>query len=191
VGKGADFERQVCRMLSLWWTDDEDADVFWRNRTRATKQSPDAKHQLGDIMAMKAVGAPLIERINIETKNGYSKTRKGTRMRNIPWDLLDLIDGKLDGKKQILEFWTQCQRDAELSKRIPMLIFKRDFHEPVVVLESTVVLGLEEIRGKLNCPILGYTATLDDKQLTEMPLVFLRLETFLEQVDPKAIGMLK
>ena len=188
MSKGQDFERQVCRTLSLWWTDGEDADVFWRNRVRSTKQSPDAKHQLGDVTALKTVGAPLVERFSIEIKTGYSKTKKGTRTKNIPWDLLDLLDGKKDGKKTLLEFWAQCTKDAEISKRIPLLIFKRDFHQPVVCI-SRYVLGLiEDFVGEYNGPQLRYYPK---DSISIFNLCFFRLEDFLAYVSPDVIWRLK
>ena len=189
MSKGQDFERQVCRTLSLWWTDGEDADVFWRNRVRSTKQSPDAKHQLGDVTALKAVGAPLVERFSIEIKTGYSKTKKGTRTRNIPWDLLDLLDGKKDGKKTLLEFWKQCRKDAELSCKCPLLIFKRDFHEPVICLESSVLASVYDWIGPLNSDFLTYSR--DNGPDPDLFLVLYRLEDFLNEVTPDVIRRLK
>ena len=189
VSKGQDFERQVCRTLSLWWTDGEDADVFWRNRVRSTKQSPDAKHQLGDVTALKAIGAPLVERFSIEIKIGYSKTKKGTRTKNIPWDLLDLLDGKKDGKKTLLEFWAQCTKDSELSRKRPLLIFKRDFHEPVICLESDTMTTLQAWMGPLDSDYLNYRRAggLDP----DLFLFLYRLEDFLSEVTPDVIRRLK
>ena len=191
MGKGQDFERQVCRTLSLWWTDGEDADVFWRNRVRSTKESPDAKHQLGDVTALKAIGAPLVERFSIEIKTGYSKTKKGLRTRNIPWDLLDLLDGKKDGKKTLLEFWAQCMKDAELSSKRPLLIFKRDFHEPVICLESSMVALIEEWVGLLDSDSLIYSRDRSGRSEANLLLVLFRLEDFLNTVTPEVIRRLK
>ena len=189
MSKGQDFERQVCRTLSLWWTDGEDADVFWRNRVRSTKQSPDAKHQLGDVTALKAVGAPLVERFSIEIKTGYSKTKKGMRTRNIPWDLLDLLDGKKDGKKTLLEFWAQCTKDAELSCKRPMLIFKRDFHEPVICLENSIVSTIQAWSGPLDSASLSYRG--EEGPAPDIFLMLYRLEDFLNEVTPDVIRRLK
>ena len=29
--KGSEFEREMCKCLSLWWTDSKRDDVFWRS----------------------------------------------------------------------------------------------------------------------------------------------------------------
>jgi hypothetical protein len=187
-GKGQGFERQICRALSLWWTYGKDADVFWRNRTRSTKASPDAKHQCGDIVALKAIGAPLVERFNIEVKTGYSKTKNGKRTKNIPWDLLDVLDGKKDGRKTLLEFWSQCVEDAVLSKRHPMLIFKRDYHGPVVCLDSYVVSQFEECAGRMGTEDLRYRQM---NGVCSVVLIFFRLDDFLKWIDPKTIFILR
>ena len=158
--KGQNFERDIARYLSLWWTDGNDADVFWRNKVRKTSKTPEAERQMGDLTTTKTIGLPFIEMFNIELKSGYSKTRlknlqkrneeankkraeKGKdpialSVRNTPWDLLEIIDSKQkDENFVILQFWNQCKTDAELSCRIPLLIFKRDYHEEVVVINTS------------------------------------------------------
>ena len=92
MGKGESFEREMCRYLSLWWTEVKHSDVFWRSRVRATRKSPDAKHQLGDIKSDSPEGEGLMKVFSIELKTGYSVGKKGKTIKNVPWDLLDLID---------------------------------------------------------------------------------------------------
>ena len=150
--KGDSFERETCRALSLWWTDGERDDVLWRNRTRVTSKTPNAERQLGDVAATHTIALPFIEVFNVELKTGYSKTKKGTKHKIIPWDLLDLIDGK---GKVFLEFWHQTQSDAILSKRFPMLIFKRDYHTPVVVMRRTDMFVLDGYQGPVGCKNLS------------------------------------
>jgi len=135
MGKGDSFERECCRYLSLWWTNGEDDDVLWRNRVRRTSKTPNREQQMGDIISTHPVSIPLIETFNIEIKTGYSKTRAGKKVKNIPWDILDLIDStKPKGAKVFTDFWAQTISDSSLSSRIPMLIFKRDFHVPCVAM---------------------------------------------------------
>lgn len=146
MSKGDSFERDRSRALSLWWSDGERDDLFWRNRTRITSNTPNKERQLGDLTTVHTDGIPFIETFNVEFKIGYSKTKKGVRHRVIPWDLLDIIDGK---GKTFEEFWEQTRSDAILSKRIPMLIFKRDHHTPVVALRRSDIRILEGLNGAI------------------------------------------
>lgn len=147
--KGSNFERDVCRQLSLWWTKGENNDVFWRNPIRATRQVKKAEMQLGDIQATDECSQPLTSIILIECKAGYSikRTKKKTdttksKVRNVPWDLLDTIDGK-QGECVILKFWSQTVKEAKLANKAPVLIFKRDFHTPVIVIDNGLYYSLE------------------------------------------------
>jgi len=48
-----------------------------------------------------------------------------SKEREIPWDVLDIIDGK-EINCTFEKFWNQCSRDAELTNREPVLIFRRN-----------------------------------------------------------------
>jgi len=42
MAKGSSFEREICTILSKWWTNNERDDVFWRTAgsgARATTRS--------------------------------------------------------------------------------------------------------------------------------------------------------
>jgi hypothetical protein len=152
-------------------------DIFWRNRVKITSKTPHAEKQMGDITCTHSIGLPFIETFNLELKSGYARVtvnrakkmlaqrnaeraRKGkppalTAVSNSQWDLLDVIDSdKIDDNLAILKFWKQCDEDARLSQRIPLLIFKRDFHDPVVCIEyptfqkAGIVDKLGDIRSR-------------------------------------------
>ena len=188
MGKGEDFEREQCRFLSLWWTNGEDPDVFWRNRLRKTIMSPDGKHQCGDIMSTKAIGEPFIRVFNVECKSGHSKTKAGKRTKLIPWDLLDLIDyseglsqNKAEDKKFVLlDFWEQTETDAKLTNRLPMLTFKRDYHVPVVVIDRHTYNLLDVY--------LGLYKDVADRFLTlSKELYFFRQDQFFGWLTPEVV----
>lgn len=199
--KGQGFERDMCRMLSLWWSDQKQDDIFWRQRVKITSKTPHAERQLGDICAAHSNGLSFVEMFNVEMKTGYSKTtskqakkdndklnaeraKKGKEpvpmtVRNTPWDLLELIDSKkMDDNLDIIKFWNQCKSDAELSGRIPLLIFKRDFHLPVVCIEEIDFEGFSDLIGTPNVRKL-ILVDKDKKMLT-----FYRLEHFFGWLDP-------
>lgn len=188
MGKGESFERDMCRFLSLWWTEGKHNDVFWRSRVRATRRSPDAKHQLGDIKADSPEGEGLMKVFNIELKTGYSVGKKGKTVKNVPWDLLDLIDYRKGSedleKKQIIKFWRQTVTDAEISERIPLLIFSRDYHQPVVCISNRLMNTLENHQGRYNNRLFCYEENDCEK------LVFVRAETFFAWLNPETVKMM-
>jgi len=68
--KGAGFERDVARRLSLWWTDGEDAFVFARRSGSggAPRDKGGASSAAGDIFADKPEGKILMEHYAFELK---------------------------------------------------------------------------------------------------------------------------
>jgi len=86
--KGATFERDICRQLSLWWTDNVRDDIFWRTPQsggRATRREQKGKGtagNYGDIMAVDQIGIPLINFMTFELKYGYGLA-----------SAMDLVDG--------------------------------------------------------------------------------------------------
>ncbi len=198
MGKGASFEREICKYLSLWWTEGKYDDVFWRKRVRSTRKSIKAEFQLGDIKAERPEGEGLMKMFSIELKTGYSVGRKGKHVRNVPWDLLDIIDYRKGSegieKKTIIKFWRQCTRDAEIDNKYPLLIFKRDFHVPVVCIHESLMSIFEGYEGTYKDRYLvfhpdfftekHYQDNIDEK---DDWLVFLRAEQFFEWLDPGTI----
>jgi len=197
MGKGADFERGICRYLSLWWTDQKDPDVFWRNPVRITKRSL-GKYQLGDIKADKAIGEHFTEVFNVEFKRGYSKGRSGKKVKNVPWDLLDLIDYSDRSpdleKKQITIFWNQTLRDAEISKRIPLLIFRRDYHKEVICIKDEDLSHLEDYNSTYRGSHIIYRDDLGNlsffKNKKGFYLIFIRMEYFFNWLKPETVKLI-
>ena len=179
MSKGDSFERDRSRALSLWWSEGKRDDLFWRNRTRITSKTPNKERQLGDLTTVHTEGIPFIETFNVEFKIGYSKTKKGTRHRVIPWDLLDIIDGK---GKTFQEFWQQTTSDAFFSHRIPMLIFKRDHHSPVVAMYAKDIRKLEELNGT-NTKYPFLTVNIVDFQAVEL----YGFEAFFQWLRPDVV----
>jgi len=121
--KGSEFERQICKKLSLWWTDDKREDVFWRTagsgamaKTRS-KTGGAAFGQHGDIQAIDPLGQPLIDVCSIELKKGYNRST-----------IHDLLDAPPRSKQQEFEsFMEQSFIDAQNASSLHwMLISKRD-----------------------------------------------------------------
>lgn len=76
--KGSDFERELCKALSKWWTKGARDDVYWRSSgsgARATVRSRSGLSTFGgcgDITAIDPIGAPLTQVCTVELKRGYS-----------------------------------------------------------------------------------------------------------------------
>ena len=88
--KGSQFERTFAKKLSLWWTDNERDDVFWRSsnsggRATVRRQAGTTTFmQAGDIAAIDPIGLPLLEVITLELKRGYSKTTVAEAFDKLP-----------------------------------------------------------------------------------------------------------
>jgi hypothetical protein len=73
-GKGAQFEREVSRRLSLWLTCGERDDLFWRSAMsggRATvqfKKGITNRAQAGDLCAIDSAGEALLQHVVVECK---------------------------------------------------------------------------------------------------------------------------
>lgn len=78
MAKGGAYEREVCKLLSLWWSRGKADDLFWRSSNsggRATVRAKKGKRtagHAGDITATSPAGRKLIERITFEVKRGYN-----------------------------------------------------------------------------------------------------------------------
>jgi hypothetical protein len=196
--KGNNFEREVSRALSLWWTGGEEDDVFWRNRVRRTGKAYNAQMQEGDLIATKEIGVPFTEFFCVECKSGYSIKRSPTKKtkekkkqrktvektKNVPWDLLEVIDS--DKKKPvILSFWEQVDKAGELTHRMPILIFKRDFHTPVVVVGDCFHDAFFSY-DDLNLPPVPVHLTLAGC-VEDTVLTFYKMDDFLKMLPPDTV----
>lgn len=128
--KGSKFEREICKLLSEWWTKDTKTprdDVFWRSSSsgaRATIRSKRGKGtagQDGDICATDPIGNTLIKILTLELKRGYSAE-----------SVQDFLDSPLGAKpKKFEQFLQQTIRSYLNSGSFSWaLIFKRDRRDP-------------------------------------------------------------
>jgi hypothetical protein len=177
--KGSSFEREISRYLSKWWTNNERDDVFWRNRVKVTSKTPNAERQLGDITAFHTIGLPFVEMFNVELKIGYSHKSGG---KKIAWDLLDTIDSKIaDDNLLLVQFWKQCKFDAELSGRIPILIFRRDRHQPVACIDYNSFSKIRNYIGDLDAKNISFNYR------NEYSIRLYNMEDFFNWMAPETI----
>lgn len=127
--KGGQFERDIARTLSLWWTNGERDNVFWRSSMsggRATvraRKGQNTNYLAGDLTATDPIGAPLIESTVVELKRGYKR-----------WCILDLVDSKKPSSSVLASFLDQVEEELKQAKvKSFLLICKRDGREPIVL----------------------------------------------------------
>jgi hypothetical protein len=149
MAKGGNFEREIAKILSLWWTSGEREDVFYRSHasggrfTSRRKVGKDTALQGGDITASDPIGEPFVREFSIECKTGYSsgKTR---------WDILDFLDSK-QSKPILKQFWDQCIQDAYDSGRKPLLIFRRNGRSPCIAFQTRLLREFVELFDTPQC----------------------------------------
>lgn len=128
--KGSNFERQLCGKLSLWWSDGEDDDIFWRtagsgarSTSRSRKQGKKTFGQAGDIQATNPCGQPLIDLFTIEMKCGYKEAHPGNE-----------FDIPQRNKEQGLAAFVRQAADSAHQAATPywLIIHKRDRRQEIV-----------------------------------------------------------
>lgn len=185
ASKGSAFERELCKLLSKWWTGDARDDVFWRSSQSGGRATQRAKQGLrthgsyGDIAAVDPIGEPLLKVFTIELKRGNSH---GT-----PWDLLE---SKPDSKpckfEQCLQ---QAVRSAEQAGSVGwMLILRRDRRPAVACVDQR---ALKHIGGQ-HLPIAPRLVRFRvdvswPGSVRILRFVVLPLEDLLQSLSPDAV----
>lgn len=124
-GKGADFEREVSRKLSLWISAGNDPDIYWRSTAsgaRATRRGNNTlAHEAGDISASKPEGFPLLRRFYVECKF-YADLQLARFLVNKP--------------SKLGAFWTVARKQALCyQRRRVLLVAKQNLHPVLILME--------------------------------------------------------
>lgn len=190
-GKGGEYERELCKRLSLWWTHGARDDVFWRSSGSGARAKvrgragADTVGQHGDVACTDPIGWPLIDLFTIEIKRGYSEHTMQDVFDCMPKAAVQEY-GRFLG--QAMESYEQAGSYAWL------LITRRDRREPFVWLPRHVVGDLRGAGGFMNGRPRPYvTLNLDvrtDTGVQEADLVGLTLDDFLSGVTPEVITRL-
>lgn len=187
-GKGSGWERDLCRKLSLWWTQSLKLprdDVFWRTSNsggRATTRSKKGKrttNHYGDICAVDPIGQPLIDLLVIEAKRGYNRCT-----------IADLLDKSEGAAIQTYEGWfTKAQSDCQASGSLSwILIHKRDRREPLVFMPRVVSDYLNmRVDEELGWVIASFDVKLPDTEWEASPMLIdcVPFDVWSLEVDPK------
>jgi hypothetical protein len=150
--KGSQFEREICRELSLWVSDDTHEDVFWRSAMsggRSTVAAAKGKRlaaQAGDLSCIHPVGQNFASTFHVECKS---------------YKDLNLL-GLLSGRGHLVEFWDETCQQASVYNKSPLLIAKQNRFPAMACLDDrgARILGVIK-RALLIAP---------DRNLRIMPL---------------------
>lgn len=181
-GKGAGFERELCRTLSRWWSGDERDDIFWRTSQSGGRATTRARKgqltygQSADIAAVDPVGSALTNVVAIEAKCGYKTS--GT-----PFDWLG---GFGDIKKHTWTRWIQQAIDGKKQAGTAYwwLVVRQQNRKAVVIYPYAFHARFGIGRGLRYTPyiLLGGVEVCDYGRLAVTPL-----EEFLECLRPAEI----
>lgn len=129
--KGADYERGICKALSLWVSGGEREDLYWRSAMsggRATigqRAGKDLAHQAGDITATHPWGHVLTDHFFVECKR-YQDLNFGAFLTK--------------GKGPLAQFWSTAIVEAVKHDRVPMLIVRQDFGDTLMMVPCEAML---------------------------------------------------
>ena len=181
MAKGGEYEREICKLLSKWWTFGDRDDVFWRTSNsggRATvrkQQGKDTFGQTGDVQATDPIGQPLIDLCNIELKRGYSAD-----------NFQVLIDKPNKAALQTYEqFISQAKNDAiKGHSKHWMLIIKRNRKKSLVYIPTLFFKELKLIQPALKtiCPLFFLRFQAHDKKV--ISVYGSTLDQFLSKISP-------
>lgn len=181
MGKGSDFERKLCKIFSLWWTNNERDDVFWRTSQsggRATERQKKGKKtagSYGDMESKHTISKPFEKTFLVEFKKGYNKDIS----------TLILIDGRQ--KEPVLLKWWKKNEQIRLQCTRPysLLIFQRDHRHPCIMMTNELFSKLEMYCGKWEqSNIIQINFVKDSLNLTIIPFY-----PFLEWCDSESMKL--
>ena len=180
--KGGQFEREICKLLSDWWTDGKRDDVFWRSSQsggRATQRAKSGKRtygSYGDVAAVDPIGEPLMKFATIELKRGSS--------HGVPWDLIESAPSKA---VRVFEgALAQAKRSAMQAQSIGwMLIARRDRKRDIVYLDWRLYRRLGK---RFECSVtFNLFINQDDDFPVRYRFVAIRLKEWLQKITKRDI----
>lgn len=196
--KGNEYERQVARDLSVWWSGGLADDWFWRipgsggRATNRAKVKRSTTGQYGDIEATCGSAKKFLRLFTVEVKRGYSASHP-----------FDLIDRKLEGKgSAVQEFEGFCAQAivaaGHAGTPLWLVIHRRDQRRAIAAFPYDLLNRLKE-HGLTSAAELRWVDP--QVQLTcyirikgESPksttIVIMPLEEFLNALSPDDVKAL-
>jgi len=183
-GKGPSFERQISKLLSMWWSGGERDDIFWRSTTsgaRSTVRQRQGKSTFGqsaDITAQDPIGQPLLDFMILELKKGYTKA-----------SVADIIDKPARIKSREIEQWiVKVDQEAKENQTCGWgLIHRRPQREIMIYLPLRLIRLLTNAGGDLNKAVPRTLFTLSPERTSVGSVWGCQLLPFLQAVSPSHI----
>lgn len=154
--KGAQMERDICRIFSLWVSGGKQADCFWRTAMsggRATMFR--GVRQVGDLMAVSEEGVSLTARYFVECK--FVKE-------------LDMLSFIAREAGHLYTYWGETVDQARIHKKWPLLIARQNRFPPIVLFS----INDRHLRSQSPFPRVlvrdSYIVTLDELVKRKPPL---------------------
>lgn len=165
--KGAAWERQVCKDLSLWLSHGKRQDLLWRSAmsggrsTVALRAGNKLGSQAGDISSIDKLSHNFIEKFMIECK--------AYRTLN--------FEGFIKGRGHLINFWKIAKQEANKYGKLPMIIGKQNNHPAVVCLtpRGADTLGVTRDMIKVSVPPSALRIILWSDFLTLNPTILRRV----------------
>lgn len=158
--KGSSYERELCTRFSLWWTNGQRDDIFWRSSGSGARAKvrgragANTAGQHGDIAAIDPIGKPFIDAFTVEIKRGY----KGA-------NVYDLLDKPHTAAVQLWEgFLAQAvESHIQADSMSWLLITRRDRRQAFVWMPSKIyncLCGVRAFHYGRPCPFIRFRAML-------------------------------
>lgn len=140
MGKGADWERDLCKYLSKWIQGTEKPYCFWRGRGSGATFTSDnlvGESFAGDLYPVREEGKFLTDNFVVEAKNGYPTTSIDKHLKY----------GKDD---KLLFFWQQVIEDSTRTEKYPLLVYKKKGQSPWIGIDfkiyNTFIWYIKDLR---------------------------------------------
>ena len=172
--KGGNWERKCAKEISLWLSNGEDDSWVWRTAssgaraTQRNKKGQTTQGASGDLTFTDERAAPFFNMFSVELKSGYNNTN--------PLMEIDSKSKKHDFRSNL----DQCIKDAELSNKEPLLIFRRDRMEACVCMLASRYNHMCGYFGNLKVQTKRLTLW-DGKDL----FIIFKLSDFFDWANPE------
>ena len=191
--KGGDFERELCRTLSLWFSGGKRDDLLWRSSqsggratARARKGQTTAGH-CGDICATCPAGEPLTAAVTWEAKRGYGGKKGKTARASLTQLLTATAATWKSPPKESLPGFIHQAREAKrrAGTKHWALVWKPDNMKAMIFMPEDLFDWL--ILGDKPCP---YMICWPPDHSKVVIIAALLLDDFLKYAKPKHLKQL-
>jgi hypothetical protein len=146
--KGAQFERDIAKKLSLWLSDGVRDDLVWRTSASGARHTIRQKkghatvNQAGDLCAQDPSVHYFFDRVLVECKSGYRSTPTKKQSQTIM--IISMLDAPNAAKTPLLFGWWQKATKEKIAsnKDRVMLIFRRTGKKTCLMIEKEWLLKL-------------------------------------------------